>query len=125
MSGASCSAQSGPLPVAQIEAIVRDLLQALQELHGEGVFHNDVRSWNVLWDGERARLIDFADASRIDFDGDLASVLWLVHALSTGTREPTGQAKSDLPPREAIDPRFHALYDQVASGTRLATQLAL
>ena len=76
------------------------------------------------WDGERARLDQgFADASGIDFDGDLASVLWLVHALSTGTREPTGQAKSDLPPREAIDPRFHALYDQVASGTRLATQL--
>jgi len=123
--GGELLGSSGPLPVAQIEAIVRDLLQALQELHGEGVFHNDVRSWNVLWDGERARLIDFADASRIDFDGDLASVLWLVHALSTGTREPTGQAKSDLPPREAIDPRFHALYDQVASGTRLATQLAL
>ena len=66
------------MPPSQIEAIVRDLLESLQELHGEGLFHNDVRSWNVLWDGEKARLIDFADASRIDFDGDLASVLWLV-----------------------------------------------
>jgi SAM-dependent methyltransferase len=123
--GGELLGSSGPLAVEQVEAIVRDLLQALQELHGEGVFHNDVRSWNVLWDGERARLIDFADASRIDFDGDLVSVLWLIHALLTGTREPTGQAKSELPPRESIDLRFHALYDRVASGTRLATQLAL
>jgi O-antigen chain-terminating methyltransferase len=116
---------AGPMPVEQIDAVVRDILESLRELHGEGVFHNDVRSWNVLWDGTTARLIDYADTSRVDFDGDLISLLWLVHALSTGTREPTEQGKTQLPPRDVFDPRFHALYDQVAKGTRLATQLTL
>ena len=113
-----------PLPVEQIDAVVQEILASLRELHEEGLFHNDVRSWNVLWDGTTARLIDYADTSGVDSDGDLGSVLWLIHALATGTREPTEQAKSYLPPREGFDPRFHALYDQVAAGTRLATQLA-
>jgi O-antigen chain-terminating methyltransferase len=115
---------AAPMPVEQIEAVLRDILGALRELHGEGFFHNDVRSWNVLWDGERARLIDFADTSRSDTDGDLVSLLWLLHALSTGTREPTPQGKAQLPPREALDARFHGLYDQIAAGTRSATELA-
>ncbi|HEX2074533.1 MAG TPA: methyltransferase domain-containing protein [Geodermatophilus sp.] len=114
----------GPLPAEQVEAVVADLLESLRELHGEGLFHNDLRSWNVLWDGQRARLIDFADTAPVDTDGDLVSLLWLVHALSTGTREPTEQGKTQLPPRESLDPRFSALYDQVAGGTRLATELA-
>ncbi|SOD93753.1 phosphotransferase [Blastococcus haudaquaticus] len=113
-----------PLPAEQIDAIVGEILAALRELHGEGLFHNDVRSWNILWDGTTARLIDYADTSSTDFDGDLVSVLWLVHALTTGTREPTEQGKSQLPPREALDPRFHELYDQVAGGIRRATELA-
>jgi O-antigen chain-terminating methyltransferase len=114
----------GPMPVEQIDAVVREVLDALRELHGEGLFHNDVRSWNVLWDGTTARLIDYADTSPVDFDGDLGAVLWMIHALTTGTREPTEQGKSQLPPRAALDPRFHALYDQVATGTRRATELA-
>jgi O-antigen chain-terminating methyltransferase len=122
--GGELLGSGGPMPVPQIEAIVADILESLRELHAEGLFHNDVRSWNVLWDGERARLIDFADTSRTDSDGDLTSLLWMAHALETGTREPTAQNKTQLPPREGLDPRFHALYDQVAAGTRLATQLA-
>ena len=121
--GGELLGSSGPMPADQVEAVLRDILEALRELHEEGFFHNDVRSWNVLWDGERARLIDFADTARSDRDGDLISVLWLLHALSTGTREPTAQGKSQLPPRDALDPRFHALYDQVAAGARSVTQL--
>ena len=33
-----------------------------------GLFHNDLRPWNVLWDGDVARLIDFADTSTRDAD---------------------------------------------------------
>jgi O-antigen chain-terminating bifunctional methyltransferase/kinase len=123
--GGELLGSSGPLPADQIDAVVRDILESLRELHAEGVFHNDVRSWNVLWDGTTARLIDYGDTSRVDSDGDLISLLWLIHALSTGTREPTEQGKTQLPPRDVFDPRFTALYDQVSGGTRLATQLTL
>jgi 2-polyprenyl-3-methyl-5-hydroxy-6-metoxy-1,4-benzoquinol methylase len=123
--GGELLGSSAPLPAEQIDAVVRDILESLRELHAEGVFHNDVRSWNVLWDGTTARLIDYADTSRVDSDGDLISLLWLIHALSTGTREPTEQGKTQLPPRDVFDPRFTALYDQVSGGTRLATQLTL
>ncbi|MGY1619677.1 phosphotransferase [Geodermatophilus sp. SYSU D00691] len=123
--GGELLGSSGPMPADQVEGVVRDVLASLRELHGRDLWHNDVRSWNVLWDGERAVLIDFADVTRADTDGDLVSVVWLAHALSTGTREPTQQGKTQLPPRDSLDPRFHALYDRVAGGVRRATDLAL
>jgi O-antigen chain-terminating methyltransferase len=101
-----------------VQKVVDDVFAALRALRERGLFHNDVRSWNVLWDGERATLIDYADASPVDTDGDLVSVLWLAHALSTGTREPLQQGKVLLPPRESLDARLWPLHDQVAAGTR-------
>lgn len=48
-----------------------------------GVFHNDVRPWNVVWHHGRARMIDFADASPDDDDvRDLPQVLALAGTLA-------------------------------------------
>ena len=32
------------------------------------LFHNDIRPWNIIWDGTRIRIIDFADAEGVDCD---------------------------------------------------------
>ena len=115
------------LGVAQDPEVVRQVvdqvLAALRALRGRGLFHNDVRSWNVLWDGSRAILIDYADAAPVDRDGDLVSLLWLAHALATGTREPLEQGKTLLPPRDALPEGLWPLYDRVAAGTRDVAEL--
>ncbi len=59
------------------------------------LFHNDLRPWNVLWDGESASFIDFADASNVDEDvHDLPQILALAGTLASiaghGPREGEG-----------------------------------
>ena len=47
-------------------ASVRDVLGALQYLHGRGFAHRDVKARNVMFDGAgRARLIDFGSSARV------------------------------------------------------------
>lgn len=101
-----------------VRQVVDQVLTALRALRERGLFHNDVRSWNLLWTGDRVTLIDYADAGPVDTDGDLVSLLWVAHALTTGTREPVEQGKDQLPPRETLDAQLWPLYDQVAAGTR-------
>jgi hypothetical protein len=48
-----------------------------------GLFHNDFRPWNLLWDGDRAALLDFSDTSAHDDDvRDLPQVLALAGTLA-------------------------------------------
>ncbi|MFT4060516.1 MAG: class I SAM-dependent methyltransferase [Legionella sp.] len=47
-----------------VERIVQQLLEQLVSLENAGLYHNDVRSWNILIDEqENARLIDFGSIS--------------------------------------------------------------
>jgi len=54
--------ERGPLPQARSLKIVRDVLEALEYAHGEGVIHLDVKPGNILIKGERALLTDFGFA---------------------------------------------------------------
>lgn len=48
-----------------------------------GLFHNDVRPWNLLWEDGRARLVDFTETSTHDDDvRDLPQVLALAGTLA-------------------------------------------
>jgi len=46
-----------------LQRIADQLREVVSELHGLGFVHNDIMSFNVLWDGERVYLVDFSDAS--------------------------------------------------------------
>ncbi len=68
------------LPVAVRLAGIIDVTGRYAEA---GVFHNDVRPWNVVWDGNCPRLVDFTDASLVDDDvRDLPQVLALAGTLA-------------------------------------------
>ncbi len=47
-----------------LHELVRDLLQILQAIHGEGIVHQDVRKANIVW-AECWLLIDFELAAAI------------------------------------------------------------
>ncbi len=47
------------------------------------MFHNDFRPWNLLWDGYKMHLIDYADAGVHDLDvQDLPQILSLAATLA-------------------------------------------
>ena len=53
------------------------MLSEQQRWASAGLFHNDLRPWNLIWSGTDARLIDFADAGALDAD-----VTYLPQAIS-------------------------------------------
>ena len=108
-------------------SIARDVLRTLADLSAAGLFHNDVRSWNILFGPDGAWLIDYGLSGPFESDGDVVGLLWALHTSLTGIREGFGVGKTHLPPRSAFaEERLAALYDAVADGERdAATLLAL
>jgi serine/threonine protein kinase len=54
----------GPLPLADLVALGRQLCSALEYLHGHGYLHLGVESSTIVFDRQRARLIDLGSARR-------------------------------------------------------------
>ena len=100
------------------EEVIRQVAQDLARLESVGLFHRDLRTWNVLWDPEsrRARLIDFGsiagepDDVTWPRDARFSFLLFLV-AVTTGTPEELGidVPRSVLPDPDAIPPRLLSL----------------
>ena len=93
--------RDGPLPPAEAVAIARQLADALDHAHGQGVLHRDVKPDNVLLTSEGvAQLTDFGLA-RDALAGSTSQVSQDGHALGTPGYWPPEQARGDL---EAIGP---------------------
>lgn len=57
--------QRGPLPVAEVLVLGRQLLQALHAAHGRGVIHRDVKPANVMLGADgQLKILDFGIARR-------------------------------------------------------------
>jgi serine/threonine protein kinase len=60
------------LQISEIRESILDLCTALQDLHGKGIFHLDLRPENVLLSNEGiTKICDFGSALRSDLLGDL------------------------------------------------------
>lgn len=68
---------------AQIEAlpVFRQIVHALIFLFEHGLFHNDVRLWNVMYDEGKAYLFDLGLAAKIEKEQTTLALLWLIHQL--------------------------------------------
>lgn len=108
--------RSDNLPV---DKIMKDVLSALVELEGEGLCHNDVRSWNVIYDGKKATLIDYGFVSHKQQDNDLIALLWVVNAVVTGERESYDIAKTELPPAKNFETtKSKKAYEKIKTGEK-------
>lgn len=101
-----------------IYVVIKDVLKSLADLEQEKLYHNDVRTWNVIYDGKKASLIDYGLTSHVKKDNDLISLLWVVNAVLTRSREDNRTKKQDLPLESVFktDKRLQKLYKIVASG---------
>lgn len=110
-----------------------------------GLFHNDLRPWNLLWDGETISAIDYADAGRHDSDvqglpqvlalaGTLAALLteglpWgegfltalLAPSVEAGVGEQWRSSEMLDAPWLSLPGRADALADSLAALTSLDT----
>jgi eukaryotic-like serine/threonine-protein kinase len=58
--------QAGPMPLAEIVGVLRDVARALSFAHRQGVVHRDVKPENVLISGGTAVVTDFGIAKALD-----------------------------------------------------------
>ncbi len=93
----------GRLPVARVEKLARDLLDALAHVHEAGLLHRDLKPANVLVAPDRARLLDFGVAV------DLAEHAWDPGAVVAGTL-------SFMSPEQALNEAQDARSDLYALG---------
>lgn len=66
------------------DQVITSLIQLAARYSQAGLFHNDIRPWNVLWDGNRIAFIDFAGVAELEDDTEgLPQVLALAATLSS------------------------------------------
>ncbi|HEY8550933.1 MAG TPA: protein kinase [Vicinamibacterales bacterium] len=78
----------GPLPIAEAVSIAAQAADALDEAHGRGIIHRDVKSANLMVDSRgRVKLLDFGLAKMVDgsSDQDVTGLVQTVAGTVLGT----------------------------------------
>lgn len=59
-------------------SIFLDIVAALQFMLEYGFYHNDLRTWNILFDGEKAHVIDLGLACSREGENTNLALLWII-----------------------------------------------
>lgn len=92
-----------------LKKIVKDLLKTLADLEALNIYHNDIRSWNIMIGEKGAWLIDYGLASSVETENNMISFLWSLHAIMSGEREALDLNKVTAPAKDLFD--THGLGD--------------
>ena len=112
------------LTASEINKIAKDILKTLSSLEEHKLHHNDVRSWNVIFNKQGAWLIDYGYTGPVSTDDDIVSLLWLLQAVERGERESYQQGKTSLPkPEDFKSSQLREMCSLVKKGERSATKL--
>jgi O-antigen chain-terminating methyltransferase len=80
------------------ENICKKLLMIICDLESFGVFHNDIRTWNIMLDSKNdPYLFDFGLSSFVEKENNLFAFAFLVNSLITNKVEETTYNKNYLP----------------------------
>lgn len=123
--GILLSDASGVASPHAVCTVVKDVLKTLAGLETMKLYHNDVRTWNIII-GEKgsASLIDYGLVGPHKTDDDIVSLLWVAASMLTEEREPYDMNKKHLPSESVFDGTgLEGLYDQIKKGERSPTKL--
>jgi O-antigen chain-terminating bifunctional methyltransferase/kinase len=70
-----------PLNAVQI---VHGILKAVRILLESGYYHNDIRPWNIMLDGDDVYLFDLGKADTKEHEDTITGMLWIIYQLHTG-----------------------------------------
>ena len=107
-----------------LKIVAKDVLSFIIILKENNLHHNDIRSWNILWDKEHAQVIDYGLMSTRSTDDDIISLLWVLNAIITKRRESSIFGDKPLPPKENFtNTDFQELYEAIEEGERSLEKL--
>ncbi|MEH2049700.1 protein kinase domain-containing protein, partial [Nostoc sp.] len=92
--------------------IIDQLIQVLVKVEKKGLYHNDIRTWNIIVSEEKTFIIDLGLASPIEKERNINSFLWILWSLNHRSRESTEYNK-DIPSHEIAD--YGADFSQIAN----------
>jgi O-antigen chain-terminating methyltransferase len=99
--------------------VAKDVLEFLAVLEENNYHHNDIRSWNILWNGENAQVIDYGLMSPVVKDDDIVSLLKVLDAIIIKRKESSVHGIKSFPPKEHfIIPCLKKLYEFIEEGER-------
>ncbi|GBU27339.1 hypothetical protein R84B8_00869 [Treponema sp. R8-4-B8] len=106
------------------ETVAKDVLEFLAVLEESNYHHNDIRSWNILWDGKHAQVIDYGLMSPIVKDDDIMSLLRVLDAILMKCKESSVNGIKSLPPKNNfLNSCLLKLYEIVEEGERSPKKL--
>ncbi len=105
-------AEHGPLPIAEVISVLRDIARALAYAHDAGVVHRDIKPENVLISGGAAVVTDFGIAKAISVARTEAGAVATLTKAGMGIGTP-----AYMPPEQAAgDPNTNHRADIYAFG---------
>jgi tetratricopeptide (TPR) repeat protein len=105
----------GPLPIDDVQFIVRDVCDALAYAHRAGIVHRDIKPDNVLLSGRHAMVTDFGVAKALTVAADAgSSSVDAAHATTAGVS--LGTPAYMAPEQIAADPKVDHRADIYALG---------
>lgn len=67
-------------PIPELQVFV-GIVEALAFLFQQGLYHNDIRLWNVMFDGKKTYMIDLEYASKDEKENTNIALLWIIDQL--------------------------------------------
>ena len=110
-------AREGALPVGDVVRILRDVLDALQYSHAQGVVHRDIKPDNILLTGRHALVTDFGVAKAVSLSSGGGPGL-------TSSNVALGTPAYMAPEQAAADPHVDQRADLYAVGVVAYEMLA-
>ncbi|MCX5980807.1 MAG: protein kinase [Nostocales cyanobacterium LacPavin_0920_SED1_MAG_38_18] len=92
--------------------IINQLIQVLEKIEKKGLYHNDIRTWNIMISEQETFIIDMGLASPIEKERNINSFLWILWSLNHNSREGTEYDK-DIPSDDIAE--YGTIFSPIAN----------